>query len=155
MAFSVFSCSEISTSDRIAWVHSSNGQYSLKSGYHYWHSQHRGEAALQQSNGWGKIWRLNIPYKIRTFLWRLCRNNVPVRNLLRVKGIHVPISCVMCTGEVEHLFHLFFDCEFAKCCWKGVGLMYDMWEVESAPEWLLDRLHSESSSNLIKIATVI
>ena len=89
---------QTSTRDRIAWVHSNNGQYYVKTGYQTWHRHHLGGVELQQSDGWGKIWRLGIPHKIKVFLWRMCRNNVPVRNLLRVKGIHVPISCVMCVG---------------------------------------------------------
>lgn len=60
---------------------------------------------------------LCIPHKIKVLMWRLCRNNVPVRNLLRGKGVRVPISCVMCIGDVEHLMHLFLDCGFAKACW--------------------------------------
>lgn len=56
--------------------------------------------------------------------------------------------------EVEHLLHLFFDCAFAKSCWQKMGLIYDMWMVESAPELLLNKLCTENSNNLIKIATV-
>lgn len=61
----------------------------------------------------------------------------------------------MCTGDVEHLLHLFFDCRFAEACWQKAGLSYDMWEVESAPVWLLHKLCTETSENLIKIATVL
>lgn len=54
-----------SINDRLAWVHSSNGQYSVKTGYHRWQSQHMGDVAVQQSDGWGKIWRLCIPHKVK------------------------------------------------------------------------------------------
>lgn len=71
------------------------------------------------------------------------------------KGVRVPISCTMCTGDIEHLLHLFFDCSFAKSCWQYMGLQYDMRTVESAPEWFLNKLHTETSDNLIRIATVV
>lgn len=144
-----------STGDRIAWIHSSDGQYSVKSGYHYWHSNHATEVEIQQSLGWGRLWRLCVPHKIRVLFWRLCRNNVPVRNRLRGKGVRVPIACIMCVGDVEHLLHLFFDCIFAKACWQKVGLQYDMNVVENAPAWFLHMLSTESSENLVKIATVV
>ena len=50
---------------------------------------------------------------------------------------------------------MFFDCGFAQACWQKVELIYNMWEVESAPAWLLDKLSTESGDHLIKIATVL
>lgn len=54
---------------------------------------------------------------------------------------------MMCTGDIEHLLHLFFDCIFARSCWQHIGLNYDMREVESAPEWFLNKLSTESNDN--------
>lgn len=110
---------------------------------------------MQQSKGWNKIWMLMIPQKIKILMWRLCRNNVPMRNILRGKGISVPISCPMCIGDIEHLLHLFFDCKFAKDCWRCVGLEYEMQIVENAPSWFLEKLASETHDNLVKIETVV
>lgn len=110
---------------------------------------------LQQSKGWNRIWNLKVPHKIKIFLWRLCRNNVPVRNLLRHKGVPVPIGCVKCEGDIEHLLHLFFDCGFAQECWQQVGLNFDMREVESAPEWVLSKLSNETEDNLVNISVVL
>lgn len=141
--------------NRIAWVHSSNGQYSVKSGYQFWLSNQTSITDVQQSDGWGRLWRLCVPHKVRVLLWRICRNTVPVRNKLRGKGVHVPITCMMCTRDIEHLLHLFFDCTFASACWQHMGISYDMREVESAPEWLLNKLSIESTDTLVKIATVL
>lgn len=143
------------TKDRIAWLHSPNGQYTVKTGYQQWHKNHIGDLGLQHSKGWNKIWTMKIPHKIKFFLWRICRNNLPVRILLRGRGVRVPIVCSQCVGEVEHLLHLFFDCQFARECWQKVGLDYRMWEVESASDWLLDKLCNETLDNVIKIATVL
>ncbi|KAL8123154.1 hypothetical protein AgCh_011229 [Apium graveolens] len=101
------------------------------------------------------IWRLDVPHKIKIFLWRFCRNNIPVRNLLRGKGIPAPVACDMCVGDVEHLMHLFCDYSFAAACWQRIGLVYNMWEVENASEWLLERMCNESHENKVKIAVVL
>lgn len=61
----------------------------------------------------------------------------------------------MCTGDIEHLLHLFLDCGFAKECWQHIGLIYNTWAVENTPDWLLDKLCIETEENVIKIATVI
>lgn len=102
-----------------------------------------------QLQGWSKIWCLNIPPKLKFFLWRFCRNNILVRNILRYKGVsRTPITCPMRqadAADVEHLLHLFFDCRFAKQCWQQhMGFSYNMSTVESASCWLLERLSSES-----------
>ena len=110
---------------------------------------------VQNSKGWSKIWSLKIPHRMRIFIWRFCRNNISVRYLIRGKGITVPISCPMCIRDVEHLLHLFFDCNFAQECWQFMGLSFDMREVENASDWLLEKLASESDEKLIKIAEVL
>lgn len=93
--------------------------------------------------GWKRLWQLPIPHKIRVFLWRLCRNTIPVRYRLRGKGVPVTISCPMCTGEVEHLRHLFFECKFAKDCWRLVGLDFELQNMEYVSDWLVTFLASE------------
>lgn len=92
--------------DRIAWAFSSDGKYSVKSGYKYWQEQFAENIDIISSDGWSRIWRVDVPHKIRIFLWRFCRNNVPVRNRLHHKGVNVPILCLLC-NDVEHLIHVF------------------------------------------------
>lgn len=122
------------TTDRVAWIHSSNGQYTTKMRYQQWHKNHVGDFGVQQSRGWNRIWSLEVPHKLKIFLWRICHNNIPVRNILRSKDVQVLIGCIMCVGDVEHLLHLFFNCNFAQECWSRVGLVYDMMDVDSAPD---------------------
>lgn len=52
------------------------------------------------------------------------------------------MSCTMCTGDIEHLIHLFFECNFAKACWHYMGVQYDMSAVDNAQEWFLNQLHT-------------
>lgn len=80
-------------SDRIAWPRASDGNYSVKTGYQHWCENNLHSATIRQVNGWSKLWRLNVPHKVKVFLWRFCRNNIPVRNKLRTKGVHNPITC--------------------------------------------------------------
>lgn len=75
-------------SDRLAWVHTVDGKYSMKSGYSYWFTNFSDCKQETASQGWAKIWTMEVPHKVRIFVWRLCRNNVPVRNLPNYN--HVP-----------------------------------------------------------------
>lgn len=141
--------------DRLAWLHSTDGIYTVKTGYKFWQSQRRSSVPHSFQTGWSKIWRVSVPHKVRILLWRFCRNNLPVRNILRSKGVATTIVCPMCDNDVEHLLHVFFDCNFASQCWLRSGLQYDMSLVDSAPVWLLERLSSEAHEVIIKIASVI
>lgn len=71
--------------DRIAWIFSNDKKYSVKSGYTFWHdrfSECKRESSIQ---GWAKLWKLEVPHKFIVFLWRICRNNVPMHNLMKGK----------------------------------------------------------------------
>lgn len=103
------------TINRVAWTHSKNGKCTVKSGYFQWCQHHLAVNEVQQSRGWSVIWKLEVP-QTKVFLWRFCRNTLQVRNLLRGRGIQTPIICTMCTGEIEHLRYLFFECQFARKC---------------------------------------
>lgn len=79
------------------------------------------------SKSWNRIWKLNLPHKSRTFLWRFCNNNIAVRNLFRGKGVATTITCPLCNTDVEHMPHnFFFDCKFASDCWGKLGLWFDI-----------------------------
>lgn len=78
-----------------------------------------------------------------------------MRNLLRSKGVQTTIICPMCQIDVEHLLHVFLDCSFAKSCWSALGLQFDTSRVESAPEWLLEKLSNEDKEVLVQIAVVL
>ncbi|XP_074348373.1 uncharacterized protein LOC141687107 [Apium graveolens] len=126
--------------DRIAWHSSNTGMYTVKTGYQFWLSQNNVESPTLNAKSWNSIWKLQVPYKVRTFIWRFCNNSIPVRNNLRSRGIDIPIICPMCSNDVEHLLHIFFDCPYAKDCWQKANLRYAMQEVESAPVWLLEKM---------------
>lgn len=80
---------------------------------------------------------------------------MPVRIRLRNKGVSIPIMCSLCNVDIEHLLHLFFDCQYASSCWQSVGLVYDMREVTSALDWLLKKLELANHDEIIKICVTL
>lgn len=146
---------QVQRSDRLMWNASQDGVYTVKSAYHFWQSQTVSFDQVQHSSGWKKLWQLPLPHKVKIFLWRFCKNIIPVQNLLRHRGVNVPILCPLCMQDVEHKLHVFFDCIFAACCWQLVGLQLQMMEEEDAPRWLLRMLEMETTEKFIKIAIVL
>lgn len=141
--------------DRVVWTGSKNGVYNVKSGYHYWFNLRYGTVSVPQSVGWKRVWHLKIPQKVKVFIWRFCRNIVPVRKRLSARGLRVPITCPMCLSDIEHMTHLFFDCDFAADCWRHVRLWYEWSAIENACDWLLAQISSTPIEEVTKICIVL
>lgn len=140
--------------DRVSWVYSVNGVYSVKMGYKAWHDNHGSSMRVKESDGWKKLWRADVPNKIKVFLWRFCRNSIPVRILLRERGVQTSIICSMC-NDIEHMFHLFFDCPFVVECWKYMGLQYEWANEETASDWRLKFISIADHGVLVRVATIL
>lgn len=111
----------VMTKDRIAWTISNTGGYTVKTGYHWRVSQQPGVINDVNDRNWNKLWNLSLPHKMRTFLWRFCCNNIPVRNLLRGKGVATTIICPMCNVDVEHILHIFLTVIMLKLVGTGLA----------------------------------
>lgn len=101
------------------------------------------------------MWHLKMPHKVKVFIWRFCRNVIPIRKRLSAIGVRVPITYPMCLNDIEHMTHLFFDCDFVGDCWHHVGLKYDWSNVEHAHEWLLEKISTAPTNEVIKICIVM
>lgn len=102
-----------------------------------------------------KLWNLVVPHKVRVFLWRLCKNNIPVRSLLRSRGVQTTILCPMCGQDVEHPLHIFLDCQFAAGCWRFFGREFDASVVEDCPQWVLQLLSTDLAEVAVQKATIL
>lgn len=149
------SVSQQSVDDRIVWAQSTNDLYNVKTRYREWKNHFAGNSRIIQSGGWTGLWRLDIPQKIKIFIWRFCRDNIPVRIRLSNKGVYLPISCPICNVDVEHLLHLFFECPFARNCWNAHNLVYDMHDVQSAPQWVLNKLETAKHEEAVNICIIL
>lgn len=143
------------TNDKLVWVFTKNGCYSVKSGYHMWQENSSAQSHVITSVGWNRLWKLNVPSKVKYFLWRFCKNNIPVRFLLQKRSSNIPVECPMCNSEFEYLSHVFFGCNFASSYWQEKGIRSILWNVEDASGWLLDRLCSEKYEVLAEMAMTL
>jgi hypothetical protein len=81
----------------------------------------------QQSAGdavfrWDKIWDMEVPNKVKMFMWRLVHNSLAVRRNLIRRGMKEDTLCPMCHRLDEDAGHLFFKCKEVKECWRGLIL---------------------------------
>lgn len=118
MPLSKFGCG-----NKLIWHHTKGGVYSVKTGYYIAQDlsrngelgcKGRGESSAGQgrSKVWSTIWKLDVPYKLRHFIWRSRKNILMVKLNLQRRGIGLPTTCPTCGVAEETQCHMFFHCPF-------------------------------------------
>ena len=82
-------------------------------------------SCTKENTIWRKIWKLNIPPKIKHFLWRALINSLPTKLNLKKRGVQVWEVCERCGAEKEDTNHILWLCPSARVVW------------ESSPSWCL------------------
>ena len=70
---------------------------------------------------WNFLWKLNIPPKIKLFIWKVFHNAFSSSENLLKQGISIDPRCKLCSHNFESSFHVFFHCTFARDVWKRIG----------------------------------
>lgn len=115
-------------SDKLLWKHSSSGEYSVKNAYNLLLKDHLQDSHSQlrpcqnPPEVWNLIWKVNVPYKVSLFVWKLMHDRLPTLLSLKNKGIPTDSTCPMCKEKEEYTSHLFLHCPFARACWGGSSL---------------------------------
>ncbi|CAN6573468.1 unnamed protein product [Malus baccata var. baccata] len=126
--------------DRLVWHYTVNGDYSVKTGYGVAMNlmengalgkKGRGASSVLRMNNlsWKRIWKLQVPNKIKFFLWKCCNKVLAVRHNLQRRHIRVENICGVCNTVDESENHLFFQCEFSHRFWFGSSLHINSYEL--------------------------
>ena len=108
--------------DVFIWPHYPNGEYTVKTGYKLLcEDENRATASaydgsLQQSF-WKCIWKIQIPYKVKTFLWRVCSKALPTKVNLKKRKVLEDDRCCICLSAQETTFHAIWSCEELEQIW--------------------------------------
>lgn len=116
--------------DELVWGLTADGVYSVKSG-----------ALLTQGlthsstpkvpYDW--IWKLQVPPKVKNFLWKACNDGLPTKSLLEKSHVFLPQECVFfCNYQSESTTHLCFQCPFTRDVFSHLLVHYD-WP--PLPDW--------------------
>ncbi len=110
--------------DCLIWAGTKKGIFTVKSAYDMLLSQAQVSEASTSSpcsgenHLWSSIWSTSVPPKIRTFMWRACKDILPTQTkLFDERCIHT-FTCLWCCEEVETRDHVLWQCEFAQKVWK-------------------------------------
>ncbi|KAM6583229.1 hypothetical protein CsatB_010231 [Cannabis sativa] len=124
------------------------GLYTVKSAYRYLDDLKNGFSTDNSAGFWKKIWALNIPPKVRNFIWRAASNVGPTCAQLVTK--HVPISsiCQLCNSSDETIFHALVGCSFARSCWHRSCVDIGSWMETAFSSWWYNLSHKVSEPML-------
>ena len=59
---------------------------------------------------WNGIWSLRVPPKVKTLLWRACREAMPTKKALFRRTITTDSVYVRCHGHDEDSLHAMWSC---------------------------------------------
>ena len=117
--------SRAATKDTLYWPYSTSGHYTCKSSYMFLKQESEMEASQQvppihDKQVWKKIWQLQLPPKVKNFLWRACRNVLPTKQPLLKRKVTADPICERCRSAVGESVHAIWSClELGEVC--GVG----------------------------------
>ena len=96
--------------------------YQVHSGYHLLCELQGNEVASSsdidgQRKFWKSLWKLNIPNKVKIFLWRACTNSIPTMLNLCKRKIVPSSACNHCHVGEETVLHALWPCEVVCLVW--------------------------------------
>ena len=111
--------------DKVIWKENKGQSFSVKSAYLVALrvvQQQSGESSHTRRNE--KVWKLilsmNVPPKVRNFVWRACLNILPTRANLQRRKIVVDPWFDFCKQQPKVVGHMLWECPFTRNTWALV-----------------------------------
>ena len=105
----------VDCNDKIFWPLSTDGEYSVKSGYRLLSSLSASETPSSSDNSqskeiWKAIWSSKVPNRVKVLLWRAGLDALPSRTNLVKRRVSCDPICPSCGQEEESTFHALWSC---------------------------------------------
>uniref|UniRef100_A0A803QFX1 Reverse transcriptase zinc-binding domain-containing protein n=1 Tax=Cannabis sativa TaxID=3483 RepID=A0A803QFX1_CANSA len=107
--------------DQWCWHYTSNGCYTVKSGYVValdLATERNGGSSVNQASWWNDLWKLKIPQKVKIFLWRMYHRALPANSQLIKRNIPVQPICHRCGEAMETPKHALVFCSSLLPIWS-------------------------------------
>lgn len=115
--------------DLWCWNYSEEGRYSVRDGYLWLR-----EKGVTMDGGFDGswIWKLDVPEKVRMFVWLGLHEVLPVNQLCFCCRMAKSSECSQCRMGPEDGIHCLRDCPLSREIWTrvGVGIWPNFWSLE-------------------------
>ncbi|KAM6553636.1 hypothetical protein CsatB_014398 [Cannabis sativa] len=113
------------SADSWCWHYTSNGCYTVKSGYAValdLVSGLNGNSSMDLAHWWNGMWNLRVPQKIKIFVWRMYFRALPTNSQLIKRKIPLQPLCHRCGDETESPEHALIFCSSLRPLWSKLQL---------------------------------
>jgi hypothetical protein len=83
------------------------------------HNAGRSDVRAEQKE-WTDLWNVEVPSKVRVFLWRLAKQSMPTGDVRHHRNMAQNSSCCICGGQ-DSWRHSLLECNMAKSVWVMQG----------------------------------
>ena len=138
--------SRLSSRDKLVWKENRSQSFSVETAYQV--ALRMGQQQRVEHSGlmaerkiWRKLWSLNVPPKVRMFVWRARSNVLLTQDNLYCRKINIDPRC-------EFSAHLLCECPFAQNVWalcrgKLQKCSNDAQDIFMLFRWLIDKLSKQ------------
>ncbi|XP_075645296.1 uncharacterized protein LOC142616302 [Castanea sativa] len=103
-------------------LHSRTGMYQVHSGYNLLCALNSSDVAsssdtVEQKKFWNSLWKLDVPNKVKVFLWRACTNSILTMLNLHKRRIVSSSVFSLCREGEESVLHALWSCEGISSVW--------------------------------------
>jgi hypothetical protein len=69
---------------------------------------------------WRILWKLQIPGKVKKFIWRALHGILPLKSILANRHVGTIGECPVCHSGPDDVLHLVFTCQAAREIWQSL-----------------------------------
>ena len=116
--------SETRARDRMVWAGDKKGNFTVRSAYRLacdieaeGSNSSCSDPSMMQGV-WRGVWSLNVPNKIKHFVWKACNGILPTKESLYRRKITESKICEACGGRTETTMHALCFCNRGTEAWK-------------------------------------
>ena len=109
--------------DLWAWEPEKHGVYSVGLAYKLLDTRRQQDdtdetAGTSGDQSWQRIWKLDVPPKVRAFWWRVIYEFLATKQVLHRRHIEPMAFCDTCGCQEESIGHVLMDCTITKTFWE-------------------------------------
>lgn len=152
-----------------AWSFEQNGIFTVRSAYHMlvdtkrrredWLEGNAGSSDYEtEAKAWTSLWSVQVPGKIRNFLWRLAKHSIPTEDVRHTRNMADVDNCQM-SGMQDSWRHSLIECSIARCIWALVDDdAADYIQAANNPDakqWLFELMEELPHAAMIKVVVTL